>query len=210
MQYLIAFLLGTLVFLSPASGREEFVEKAATPALLAQLRQGGFVLYLRHGQTDNRRADRFPDVDLADCSTQRVLSDAGRQEMREIGARIRQAGIPIGRVLASPMCRTTESARLVVGDAFTTWEPLRYSANMTREQKRPRIEALRRLLGEPVAAGSNTLLVAHAPNLDDLIGFFVRPEGTLVVFRQITPSGFEYIASIHPVDWAGLLRKPEP
>ena len=42
----------------------------------------------------------------------------------------------------------------------------------------------------------NRLLLAHASNLMDLMGYFPK-EGTLVVFRPLgDPAGFEYIASI--------------
>ena len=171
---------------------------------MKEIRQGGFVLYMRHGITDNSRPDRVPSVDLADCSTQRPLSDAGRALMKKVGQAIRDAAIPLGKILVSPMCRTRESAQLAFGHKFEITEPLMYSANMTSAEKKPRIEALKKLLVEPIAKGSNTLMLAHAPNLDDLIGFFVKPEGTLVVFRQSGPTGYAYEASIHPADWSKL------
>lgn len=183
-----------------------FVEKPATRATIAELRKGGYVLYLRHGYTDNSRPDRVPSVDLNDCSTQRMLSDEGRALMRDVGKSIRAARIPVGELLVSPMCRTQESARLALGEKFSLSEPLMYSANMTSEEKKPRLEALKQILNTPVPAGTNRLLVAHAPNLADLIGFFVKPEGTVVVFAQNGNAGFEYIASIHPKMWAELLR----
>lgn len=206
MKRLLATLaLGLLTQLAFAqtAARPAFVEKAATPQLLASLQRGGYVLYMRHGYTDNSRPDRVPSVDLNDCSTQRPLNDEGRELMRQVGKALRAARLPLGKVLVSPMCRTRESARLAIGDNFEVAEPLMYSANMTSDEKKPRIEALRKLLATPPAAGKNTLLLAHAPNLDDLIGFFVKPEGTVVVFAP-RPDGFEYLASIHPDDWKRL------
>jgi len=181
-----------------------FVEKPITKELLQEIRKGGYVLYLRHGTTDNSRPDRVPSVDLDDCSTQRPLSEAGRALMKQVGRSIRETRIPLSRVLVSPMCRTLESAQLAIGDKFEVVEPLMYSANMTSTEKKPRIQALKLLMQEPVPKGGNTLFVAHAPNMADLIGFFIRPEGNLLVFRQGGPAGFEYLASIHPKDWATL------
>lgn len=183
-----------------------FTERMATRETLQQLRQGGYVLYVRHGDTDNSRADRFPHVDLNDCSTQRVLSGKGRQLMRDIGKQIRSARIPVSDVRASPMCRTRESATLMFGQNFTVSSPLMYSANMTSEEKIPRLTALEKILREPLPAGSNRLLIAHAPNLADLIGFFVKPEGTVVIFAQRGEAGYEYVASIRPEMWTELLR----
>lgn len=213
MKALASLLLSAIFGLSilhPARAAEPapaaFVEKPATKALLNDLRKGGLVLYLRHGTTDNSRPDRVPSVDLNDCATQRPLSDEGRALMKQVGKSIRDARIPLARVLVSPMCRTRESAQLAIGDRFEVVEPLMYSANMTQEEKQPRIAALRQLMKEPVPAGGNTLFIAHAPNMADLIGFFVKPEGNLLVFRPGGPDGFEYLASIHPEHWAALLK----
>ena len=51
------------------------------------------------------------------------------------------------------------------------------------------------------------LVLAHAPNLMDLMGYFPK-EGTLVVFRPLgEAAGFEYIASIPAAQWGELLRQ---
>ncbi len=183
-----------------------FVEKLATRENIAQLRKGGYVLYVRHGYTDNTRPDQFPNVDLNDCNTQRLLSDEGRALMKKVGQSFKTARIPVGDIRVSPMCRTQESATLAFGPGFSTAEPLMYSANMTSEEKRPRLAALGKILNEPVPAGTNRVLVAHAPNLADLIGFFVKPEGTVVIFAQRGENGYEYVASIHPGMWPELTR----
>ena len=57
------------------------------------------------------------------------------------------------------------------------------------------------LLSEPVQAGTNRVIVAHAPNLADLMGYFVKPEGTVVVLKPLGEQQFRYIASIHPQHW---------
>lgn len=126
--------------------------------------------------------------------------------MKQVGQYLREAEIPLSRILVSPMCRTLESAQLAVGDEFEVIESLMYSANMTTEEKQPRIEALRALMQEPVPEGGNTLFIAHAPNMADLIGFFIKPEGNLLVFGIGGEDGFEYLASIHPEDWPALLK----
>lgn len=186
--------------------KSAFIEKPITKALLGDIRKGGYILYMRHGNTDNSRPDRVPTVDLNDCNTQRPLSDAGRELMKQIGVSLRQAKLPFNEILVSPFCRAKESAQLAIGDKFEISEPLMYSVNMTSEEKKPRLAALKQIMLMPVRRGGNRLLVAHAPNMDDLIGFFVKPEGTILVFRQGGPEGYEYLASIHPDDWASLLK----
>lgn len=185
-----------------------FQEKLVDSTMLEQLRKGGFVLYLRHGSTDSSRADRAPRVDLNNCSTQRTLSDDGRQQARDLGVTLQRARIPVGEVIHSPLCRTRESAQLTFASQPQTLrsEPLlAYTANLTSEEKKPIIAATRALVSAPVPAGTNRVIVAHAPNLADLMGYFVKPEGTMVVLRPLGSSRFDYLGSIPPSHWSTLL-----
>lgn len=187
-----------------------FPVRLADAATLRALRQGGFVLYLRHGPTDTTRADQAP-VKLDDCATQRPLNDPGREVARRVGQSLRQAGIPLGDLHVSPMCRTRDTARLAFGDALRPQiDPLlMYTAHLTSSQKAPVHQRTRELLSAPVAAGTNRVLVGHAPTLADVMGYFLSPEGTLAVLRP-RPGGFDYVASIPPDHWATLLRRPPP
>jgi phosphohistidine phosphatase SixA len=195
--------------LQAQSTEPAFVEKMATPPLLAELRKGGYVLYMRHGTTDNSRADRAPAVDLNDCTTQRVLNDEGRKLAAGVGQAIAKAKIPVGEVFHSPMCRARESAELAFPALRAKLQPepyLAYTANLTAEEKKPVLAATRKLVSTQVPAGSNRVLVAHAPNMADLMGYFVKPEGTVVVLRPLGNGQFEYLASIPPSLWAALLK----
>jgi phosphohistidine phosphatase SixA len=205
----LAALALTSILPAPAPAAEgaapqtaKFAEIPATAATLEALRAGGFVLYLRHGTTDNARPDRVPVVDFADCSSQRPLTEEGRQLAARVGDAIRQRRIPIGEIRSSPLCRARDSAAAAFPDrSYTVDEQLMYTANLTDGQKAPIIANTRRLLSAPVAAGTNRLLVAHAPNLMDLIGYFPK-ECTLVVFQPRGEAGFEYVASIPPSLWS--------
>lgn len=182
-----------------------FKETFATPALLQSLRKGGYVLYMRHGNTNNDLPDQ-PNLKLDDCSTQRPLNDEGRAVVTQVGQAIAKARLPVGDVWVSPMCRAKESAQLAFGDKAQVDNLLMYTSLMTTEQKRPILANTRRLLSEPVAPGTNRVVVAHAPNLADLMGFFVKPEGTVVVISPLGNQQFRYVASIHPQHWGNLLK----
>src|SRR5690242_2716055 len=84
--------------------------------LLAALRAGGHIIYFRHADTDHSQTDQR-GMRLEDCTTQRNLTDRGREHARELGEAIRALEIPIGAVLASPLCRTMETATLAFGTA---------------------------------------------------------------------------------------------
>lgn len=201
---LVALLLAPLL-VAAADQAPAFAEKLADKALLQQVRHGGYVLYMRHGTTDNSRPDRTPSVDLDDCATQRPLTDEGRQLAARVGESVRKAKLPIADIHVSPLCRAKESAGAAFGQKFQVNKDLMYTANLTSEQKKPILEATRQLLSRAVAAGSNRVIVAHAPNLMDLIGYFPK-EATLVIFQPRGDGRFDYLASIPPGRWAELER----
>jgi hypothetical protein len=76
------------------------------------LAEGGHTVYFRHAITDRTQADR-PNFVASDCAMQRNLSEEGRTQARRIGAAISRLRIPVGEVIASPYCRTMQTARLV-------------------------------------------------------------------------------------------------
>jgi phosphohistidine phosphatase SixA len=145
-------------------------------------------------------------VDLNDCSTQRVLNQKGRDLATEVGIMIRKAKIPIGQISVSPMCRTRETAKLAFGKKYQAKKYLMYTANLTTKEKVPRIKYTRELLSTQVPLGENHVIVAHAPNLMDAMGYFPTPEAVVVVFKPKGDQGFEYIASILPDQWPDLVK----
>lgn len=181
-----------------------FTEKPVTGEVIKQLQKGGYVLYVRHGNTDASHPDRAPSVDLNDCMTQRPLTEEGRLVMIGVGQSIRKVKIPVGEVIASPLCRAKESALAAFGEHFVVSDLLMYTGNMTTEEKKPVVNATRRLLSTPVSGGGNRVLVAHAPNLMDMMGYFPKPEGTVVVFKPLGGNQFEYLGSIAPQQWKAV------
>ena len=209
VQFLTAALVLTPALAQLPDVKPPFPEVLATPAILKDLRAGGWVLYMRHGNTDNINSKDEVPVDLNNCATQRVLDEEGRKVVTQVGKYIRSAKIPVAEVIHSPLCRARDSAQLAfgyLGDKVRPEKDLMYPGNFTTEQKVPVLAMTRKLVSTPVAAGTNRVLVAHAPNMADLMGYFVKPEGTVVVLRPLGDGRFEYIASIHPTMWPKLLQ----
>lgn len=187
---------------APHAGRIEAPPPDA--AILRALQAGGYVLFMRHAQSDTAIPDRFPQVDLGDCSTQRPLTAAGRQQAAHIGQQLRRLRLPLGEVRASPYCRTGETARLAFGKPLA--DPgLSNTANLEAAQKAPILAQLRGLLGRPVPPGSNRILVSHSSTLADATDIFPKPEGVVVVFRPDGNGGFAHVASILPGEWDRLV-----
>ena len=71
----------------------------------------GYVLLFRHSYAPG--VGDPTNFTLGDCSTQRNLSDQGRQDAREIGEWLKRREIKIARVESSRWCRAKETARLL-------------------------------------------------------------------------------------------------
>lgn len=81
------------------------------PAWSLDLRDGDVLLY-RHALAPG--GGDPPGFKLGDCSTQRNLSEVGRDQAVRLGRVLRQrlGGLRVAAVWASPWCRTMETARL--------------------------------------------------------------------------------------------------
>ena len=188
----------------PMKEPADFVATPASRSLFKQLREGGYVLYMLNANTDTSQPDHLPKIDLNDCNTQRPLTQEGLQAAAWIGRQIRRAKIPINDIIASPLCRTTQTAEATFGKNYTINNTLMYTASMTRQEKIRVAETTRELLSKPVAAHTNRVLVAHAQNLMDLIRYLPKPEGIIVIFQPLGNGQFNYIASLAPDQWRTL------
>ena len=169
-------------------------------ALLSALRAGGFVLYFRHTSTDFGQNDERM-TGYEDCSTQRNLTDAGRAEARAIGAEIRELGIPIGEVLASPFCRTMETARLIFGRAIAT--PA-VRGGPAQAESPARYAALRDLLSTAVPRGTNVAIASHGNPFRAVVGGAYLAEGEAAVIEPRGAEGFRIVARVRKDEWKDL------
>lgn len=189
-------------------------EPTADRSLATALRGGGFVVYLRHSTTDWSQNERelawVPEMLLdrsllAACDRQRLLSDEGRSQARAVGERIRGQGFPVGQVLASPWCRTRETAELAFGGADVARDKLfdtGYLPAGSGERNGFR-DALRGLLSDAPGAGSNTFIIGHMPQLSDAAGVQLG-EGEAAIFEPGGDGKFRLVKRVHPEGWESL------
>ncbi|MDR9467499.1 histidine phosphatase family protein [Marinospirillum sp.] len=206
LKTVTAWLLFACLAISTSLVADEkaFPEKSATPELFDQLQKGGYVLYLRHGKTDSSKPDEVP-VALDDCNSQRPLTAEGKEQMAFIGQALQALQLPLDPIISSPFCRAQESTAAAFGpDSYSVEKLLMYTAALTSEEKKPVLETTRELISLPQPAGSNRVLVAHGPNLAEIMRYF-PPEGSLVIFKPLGQGEFEYLASVLPDQWSHLL-----
>ncbi|WP_435105252.1 histidine phosphatase family protein [Arhodomonas sp. AD133] len=196
----VVALLVTALTESPAIAADE-------AALVERLRDGGYVLYFRHAQTDWSNPDgRHTEENITSCDPARMrqLSERGRETAREVGEAIRRLAIPVGDVYASEYCRSRQTAELLgLGPVRTTRDVLNaLAADLIGGRETLRRRARTRLATRP-PAGRNTIIVAHG-NVLMLAAGRRPPEAGTAIVRPAGDGEFEVVAVWDAAMWMTL------
>ncbi len=151
----------------------------ADDAVWAKLKAGGNVLLISHASTEAGPGDP-PGFKPGDCSTQRNLSEAGREEARRLGRLLKWRAVAVSEVRASQWCRTLETAELAFGFPPAPWEALD-SLHKEPDREAERTRAVTALIAT-VRPPQNVALVTHEANIRALTGLSPR-EAEIVVVR---------------------------
>jgi phosphohistidine phosphatase SixA len=195
---LFAAAVISLVVFSSHAGAEETDMSAAD--LIKIMKEGGNVLFFRHATTEKDYADQVT-AKLGDCSTQRMLSEAGWKEAKKIGALFKRQDIPVHKVISSEYCRAWQTADLAFGEyeksADLNFEP---AEDYTEEQTKAMRDRMVPLLSKAPEAGSNTVLVGHDDPFEAATGIYPEPMGVVFVLKP-KDGKFEVLGSIAPDQW---------
>ena len=167
-------------------------------ALVDALRMGGLNIYFRHVATNWSQSDDLRNRDdwlSCDPTRMRQLSAAGRDAVA-VGNAMRELEIPVTQGLASPYCRTMETARLM---DFGAVEPSTDVMNLRAAEyfggRDAIVATAQRLLSTPPAHGN----VANAATPA------YPAEGEGLVFKPDGAGGFILLGRVEPGQWAELL-----
>jgi phosphohistidine phosphatase SixA len=178
-------------------------------ALVPSLRQGGYVIVVRHTATDDSQKDVYPFV-FDDMTKQRQLSDEGRRAARELGAAFKALGIPFDKVYTSKLNRAVETGTLISGretvslNALTDSGAGSASAMSNPSGTNDRIgSAIRELVNTAPRAGANTLLVTHKTNIADAFGksFGDVKEGEALVYKPGASGAPVLVERVQATEW---------
>jgi phosphohistidine phosphatase SixA len=184
-------------------------EAAELPRLLPELKQGGYVLVVRHVATDDSQKDVYPFI-FDDMTKQRQLSENGRKVAREQGGAMKALGIRLGEVYTSKLNRAVETGSLLSGIGGIPVTELTDSgagsasamANPSGSNSKVGV-AIRDLANKVPAAGTNNLLVTHKTNITDAFGknFSDIKEGEALLYKP-DPSGIpKFVGRIRAEEW---------
>ncbi len=149
----------------------------------AAAKRPGVAILMRHalapGTGDPAR------FDLADCATQRNLSEDGRAQARTIGEAFRDRDVAVDLVLTSQWCRCRETAELLDLGPVEDFPPLNSFFQDRSTADAQTRETLDHLAGLP--DDRRAVLVTHQVNISALTGVFPRSGEAVVV--DVTPAG---------------------
>jgi len=172
------WLLALLVAASPASAQND-------TALLRILAAPGGVGLMRHARAPGTGDPQ--GFRLGDCATQRNLDDGGRGKARRLGERLRAAGLAGAAVLASPWCRTMETAALLGLGPVTTLPALAsFFGGQGEEAQQTAALHVALYAGRD---GPPRILVTHQVNVTALTG--IPPGDAELVVMRPGPAGYE-------------------
>ena len=153
------------------------------------LDQPGAFAIMRHALAPGTGDPAGFDID--DCSTQRTLSDQGRDQARVVGAAFAERGIAFGAVLTSEWCRCSETAELLALGPVEA-APALNSFFGDYDQRASRTEAALALLRD---RDDRLFVVTHQVNISALAGQGTRSGEVLVV--RAGADGLEVLGSIY-------------
>jgi phosphohistidine phosphatase SixA len=146
-------------------------DKVAMQSMVQELRKGGYLLYFRHGNRE--KWDSVIAFDIHEVATGQdasrstyrdavCLSPQGREEALMIGQILRLAQVPVGHVVASPVCRARQTAQLAFGHVDGTEVALVHTPVVNQDNEVAFKEGLRKVLQEAtLRPGTNTVISAH-------------------------------------------------
>lgn len=206
-------LLSPVLIISLAFARASAAEDnyLAEEALISALRDGGFNLYFRHEATNWSQSDHVQKYnDWLSCDGNRIrqLSESGRKSAKATGRAIKTLGIPIGKVMASPYCRTVETANLMdLGFVEPTNEVINMRVSEYFGGRAAIIASAQALLATKPANRTNRLIVAHG-NVAQAATPVYPGEGEGVVFKPDSKGNFLVVGRLTPANWIRLSQAP--
>lgn len=166
--------------------------------LVDKLQAGGLVVYWRHALTDHTQQDKT-DVDLGNCSSQRNLSEQGRQQARVIGQAFKALNIKMGDIISSPYCRCIETAEIAFGYVRPD-NNLYFAVGLKKSQRNNQSLLLQKILSNRPKEGINSLVVSHTANLKEAANIWPKPEAVMHIFQPLGHD-FRHLGSIPPEFW---------
>jgi phosphohistidine phosphatase SixA len=200
----LLLLVACLLSAIPAAATDPLLTDMA---LVKALRAGGYNLYFRHVATEWSQSDNVREADdwrSCDPARMRQLSAAGRRDAQAIGVAMRRLDIPVGDVLASPYCRTVETAKLMeLGKVVESVQVMNLRSADYFGGRASVVASAQVLLASAPGLAVNRVIVAHG-NVASAATPAYPEEGEALVFEPDAAGKFVLRGRITPEEWTRL------
>jgi phosphohistidine phosphatase SixA len=174
--------------------------------LVKALRQGGYVLVMRHASSPREA----PDKQMANADNgnlERQLDETGRATAIAMGKALRELKVPIGEVLSSPTYRALETVRFAQLGNPQTYAELGDNGQSMQGGTETQALWLRKKVTE-FPKRTNTIVVTHLPNIAGAFPQYSSglADGEALVFGTDGKSGTRLVARIKIEEWPALPR----
>ena len=187
MKPLNSFACLLLLFVASATGAV-----TGEQDLIRQMQSGNAVLMIRHALAPG--VGDPDDFKLDDCSTQRNLNKAGREQAKAIGQWLRSRGIDNVKLYSSQWCRCLETAQLMQMGTVTPMAALN-SFFLRLEDREPNLSALRTFIHEETKPGELVVMITHQVTISGITGQWAE-SGHGKLLRPTKEGGIEFLGEL--------------
>ena len=175
-------------------------------ALVKALRQGGYVIVMRHASSP-REAPDAKTANVDNVNRERQLDEQGRATAVAMGTALRELRIPIGEILSSPTYRALETVGLAqLGNPKLITE-LGDGGRGMQTSTQAQVAWLRNKVAQ-FPTRTNTLVVTHFPNMSGAFPQFTNNlmDGEALIFSPDGKAGATVVARVRIDEWSRFPR----
>ena len=136
--------------------------------LIEKLDEGGKIIFIRHAYAPGSGDPN--NFNLSDCSTQRNLSEEGREQAKLIGKFFRENHIKVDKVLSSEWCRCKETAKIAFRNFSTNSFLNSFYNPLFAKNRDKQVKELNNYI-ETLKTNGNLILVTHYVLISEVLNY---------------------------------------
>ena len=172
--------------------------------LIDALREGGYVLVMRHPSSPTVRPD-CRDAHSGNDRLERQLDAPGSRLVRAMGISMKRLAIKVSPVYSSPAFRAREALHIAGFEEIVTTPELDENSCFDQRRSGMHTRWLQAQSARTPSPGNNTLLMTHLPNLVDAFeGVGSVAVGEVLVYMPAQTEIGTLIARVRIEEWPQL------
>ena len=136
--------------------------------LIEKLDEGEKIIFIRHAYAPGSGDPN--NFNLSDCSTQRNLSEEGREQAKLIGKFFRENHIKVDKVLSSEWCRCKETAKIAFRNFSTNSFLNSFYNPLFAKNRNKQVKELNNYI-ETLKTNGNLILVTHYVLISEVLNY---------------------------------------